>query len=155
MRAVCLSLKAIGYLRPCHWNVSALFIYSVVEIVFLEKLACGEFCSNLYFLVDWWQVNRMASLCNKPSPELILATIYDAIRRYLGPMCTIKYAILTSMFAFMLVIECLVGFVSTFCRLWMHCFITYVFSGLLFTKKTPSYQYRDSHYKAETVVRPS
>ena len=27
--------------------------------------------------------------------------------------------------------------------------------GLLFTKKTPSYQYRDSHYKPETVVRPS
>ena len=25
----------------------------------------------------------------------------------------------------------------------------------LFTKKTPSYQYRDSHYKPETVVRPS
>ena len=28
-------------------------------------------------------------------------------------------------------------------------------SGPLFTKKTPSYQYRDSHYKPETVVRPS
>ena len=27
--------------------------------------------------------------------------------------------------------------------------------GPLFTKKTPSYQYRDSHYKPETVVRPS
>ena len=25
----------------------------------------------------------------------------------------------------------------------------------LFTKKTPSYQYRDSHYKPETVVGPS
>ena len=29
------------------------------------------------------------------------------------------------------------------------------YSGPLFTKKTPSYQYRDSHYKPETVVRPS
>ena len=28
-------------------------------------------------------------------------------------------------------------------------------SGPLFTKKTSSYQYRDSHYKPETVVRPS
>ena len=28
-------------------------------------------------------------------------------------------------------------------------------TGPLFTKKTPSYQYRDSHYKPETVVRPS
>ena len=28
-------------------------------------------------------------------------------------------------------------------------------SGPLFTKKTPSYQYRNSHYKPETVVRPS
>ena len=28
-------------------------------------------------------------------------------------------------------------------------------SGPLFTKKTWSYQYRDSHYKPETVVRPS
>ena len=27
--------------------------------------------------------------------------------------------------------------------------------GPLFTKKMPSYQYRDSHYKPETVVRPS
>ena len=27
--------------------------------------------------------------------------------------------------------------------------------GPLFAKKTPSYQYRDSHYKPETVVRPS
>ena len=27
--------------------------------------------------------------------------------------------------------------------------------GLLFTKKTSSYWYRDSHYKPETVVRPS
>ena len=27
--------------------------------------------------------------------------------------------------------------------------------GPLFTNKTPSYQYRDSHYKPETVVRPS
>ena len=27
--------------------------------------------------------------------------------------------------------------------------------GPLFTKKTPSYQYGDSHYKPETVVRPS
>ena len=27
--------------------------------------------------------------------------------------------------------------------------------GPLFTKKAPSYQYRDSHYKPETVVRPS
>ena len=27
--------------------------------------------------------------------------------------------------------------------------------GPLFTKKTPSYQYRDSHYKPETVVRLS
>ena len=27
--------------------------------------------------------------------------------------------------------------------------------GPLFTKKTSSYQYRDSHYKPETVVRPS
>ena len=27
--------------------------------------------------------------------------------------------------------------------------------GPLFTRKTPSYQYRDSHYKPETVVRPS
>ena len=27
--------------------------------------------------------------------------------------------------------------------------------GPLITKKTPSYQNRDSHYKAETVVRPS
>ena len=27
--------------------------------------------------------------------------------------------------------------------------------GPLFTKKTPSYQYRDSHYKPEAVVRPS
>ena len=27
--------------------------------------------------------------------------------------------------------------------------------GPLFTKKTPSYQYRDSHYKPETVVWPS
>ena len=27
--------------------------------------------------------------------------------------------------------------------------------GPLFTKKTPSYQYRDSHYKPETVARPS
>ena len=27
--------------------------------------------------------------------------------------------------------------------------------GPLFTKMTPSYQYRDSHYKPETVVRPS
>ena len=26
-------------------------------------------------------------------------------------------------------------------------------SGPLFTKKTPSYQYRDSHYNSETVVR--
>ena len=26
--------------------------------------------------------------------------------------------------------------------------------GPLFTKTTPSYQYRDSHYKPETVVRP-
>ena len=29
------------------------------------------------------------------------------------------------------------------------------FSGHLFTKKTPSYWYRDSRYKPETVVRPS
>ena len=27
--------------------------------------------------------------------------------------------------------------------------------GPLFTKKTPFYQYRDSHNKPETVVRPS
>ena len=27
--------------------------------------------------------------------------------------------------------------------------------GPLFTEKMPSYQYRDSHYKPETVVRPS
>ena len=30
-----------------------------------------------------------------------------------------------------------------------------VMPGPLFTKKTPFYQYRDSHYKPETVVRPS
>ena len=29
------------------------------------------------------------------------------------------------------------------------------YPGPLFTKKTPSYQYRDSHYIPETVVRPS
>ena len=28
-------------------------------------------------------------------------------------------------------------------------------TGPLFTKKTPSYQYRDSQYKPETVIRPS
>ena len=28
-------------------------------------------------------------------------------------------------------------------------------TGPLFTKKTPSYQYSDSHYKPEMVVRPS
>ena len=28
-------------------------------------------------------------------------------------------------------------------------------AGPLFTRKTPSYQYRDTHYKPETVVRPS
>ena len=28
-------------------------------------------------------------------------------------------------------------------------------TGPLFTNKTPSYQYRNSHYKPETVVRPS
>ena len=33
--------------------------------------------------------------------------------------------------------------------------ITQTSSGPLFTKKTPSYQYRDSHYKPEMVVRPS
>ena len=31
----------------------------------------------------------------------------------------------------------------------------FVDPGPLFTKKTPSYQYRDSYYKPETVVRPS
>ena len=30
-----------------------------------------------------------------------------------------------------------------------------IYPGPLFTKKTPSYQYRDPHYKPETVVRPS
>ena len=29
------------------------------------------------------------------------------------------------------------------------------YPGLLFTKKMPSNQYRDSHYKPETVVGPS
>ena len=31
----------------------------------------------------------------------------------------------------------------------------WLISGPLFTKKTQSYQHRDSHYKLETVVRPS
>ena len=34
-------------------------------------------------------------------------------------------------------------------------FKTLYISGSLFTKKTPSYWYRDSHHKSETVVSPS
>ena len=35
------------------------------------------------------------------------------------------------------------------------CEFTLSVPGPLFTKKTPSYQYRDSHYKPETAVRSS
>ena len=35
------------------------------------------------------------------------------------------------------------------------CNDCWLISGPLFTKKTQSYQYRDSYYKIETVVRPS
>ena len=38
---------------------------------------------------------------------------------------------------------------------WRQCATMAPSPGPLFTKKTPSYQYRDSHYKPERVVRPS
>ena len=37
----------------------------------------------------------------------------------------------------------------------LHSCSLFSLRGPLFTKKTPSYQYRESHYKPETVVRPS
>ena len=42
-----------------------------------------------------------------------------------------------------------------FCETYQLTSLIHWYTGPLFIKKTPSYQYRDSHYKPETVVRPS
>ena len=46
-------------------------------------------------------------------------------------------------------------YIVPFAFLWHSLSFSCIYPGPLFTKKTPSYQYRDSHYKPETVVRPS